>query len=70
MGQTCNTYKIRKIFGFGIKEHLHRKISTKLRNSQAAKLAAANILRLNSKSFGAGKQRHDRLVIKGNLSGI
>ena len=70
VGKSGNTYQVGKIFRLGIHKHLHGEISTKLRNSQAAKLAAANILRLNSKSFGAGKQRHDRLVIKGNLSGI
>ena len=56
MGKSGNTDQIRKRFRLGSHKHLHGKISTKLWNSQTAKLAAADILRINSKSFCTGKK--------------
>ena len=56
VGKSGNTDQIRKIFRLGIHKHLHGEISTKFWNSQTAKLAAADILRINSKSFCTGKK--------------
>ena len=49
MGQTCDSDQIRKCLRFGIDQHLHREISTKLRDSKSSKLTATNIFRLNAK---------------------
>ena len=47
-----------KYFGLVSHEHLHGEISTKLRNSQAAKLAAANILRLDVQEPRCWQTKH------------
>ena len=49
MRQSCDSDQIRKCLRFGIDQHLHREISTKLRDSKSSKLTATNIFRLNAK---------------------
>ena len=48
-----------KYFGLRINQHLHGKIRTKLRDSQASKFTSSDILRLDLQCFCAGKQGHD-----------
>ena len=67
MGQTGNPHQIRKIFRFGIDQHLHREVCTKLRNAKRPELTAAEILRSDTERLRVLEETHDLLRIQWNI---
>ena len=64
VGQAGNPHQVGKVFGLGVKKHLHCKVRTKLRHSQSSQGAAADILRLNPKGFRILEQAHNLLAVQ------
>ena len=67
MRQTGNTDQVRKRLWLGINYHLDNKICSKLRDSQAAKRTAVNILRCDSEHLCSCKKPHYTWIIQWNI---